>query len=98
MSWENMPSRMQVLAPQPRRPKRRIDKRRPVERHRRQRGVDAAAVGQPGVDHRRAFVDPPADAGGDPLDDPHQVVGVAEAHVGLFQPAEALDVDLVAAG
>ena len=66
-----------------------------VERHRRQRGVDAAAVGQAGVDHRRRFVDPPAHAGGDPLDDAHQMVGVAEPHVGLLQPAEALDVHLV---
>ena len=41
-----------------------------------------------------AFVDPPAHPGGDPLDDPHQVLGVAEAHVGLLQPTEPLDVDL----
>ena len=68
-----------------------------IDRHRRKRGVDAAAVGQPRIDHRRAFVDPPPDAGGDPLDDPHQVVDVAETNVGLLQASEPLHVHLLGA-
>ncbi len=71
--------------------------RRSVDGHGGKRGVDAAAVGEPGVHHRRAFVDPPADAGGNPLDDAHQVVGVRESHVGLLQSPEPLDVHLLRA-
>ena len=69
--------------------------RRPVDRDGRERGVDAAAVGQAGVDHRRPLIDPPAHAACDPLDDPRQVVGVAELDVALGQPAVPLDVDAV---
>ena len=76
---------MQVVAPQPLPAEAANRQRRPSSVTGGKRGVDAAAVGQPGIDHRRAFVDAPADAGRDPLDDPHQVVGVAEADVGLLQ-------------
>ena len=66
-------------------------------RHGRKRGIDAAAVGEPGIDHRRAFVDPPSDAGGDPLDDAHQVVRVPESNVGLLQASEPFDIHLLGA-
>ena len=51
----------------------------PVERQRRDDRVDAAAVGQAGVDHRRGLVDAPADLGDDLVDDAPQVRLVAEA-------------------
>ena len=69
---------------------------RAVERQRRDDGVDAGAVGQPGVDHRRRLVDAPADLADDALDDPAQVVLGDEAGVGLLDDAAALDVDAVA--
>ena len=70
-------------------------KRRPVQRQRRDDGVDARAVGQPGIDHRRLVVDPPPHAADHPLDDLHQVLFVGEDRVGLLQPAAPLHVDLV---
>ena len=51
---------------------------RPVERQRRDDGVDARAVLQPGVDHRAGLVDTPADHADDALDDPQQVGIVLE--------------------
>ena len=51
---------------------------RAVERQRRDDGVDARAVRQAGVDHRRALVDAPADARDDAVDDLQQVRVVAE--------------------
>ena len=50
---------------------RRIDSDGTVERQRRNDGVDARAVLQPGIDHRTGFVDAPADRADDPLDDLH---------------------------
>ena len=67
------------------------------QRQRRQHRVDAAAVGQARVDHRRGLVDPPADLGDDLVDDPPQVVLVVEAHRRLVQLAGALDPDVVGA-
>ena len=84
----------QVAAPQALAAETANRKRGRVERHGRQRGVDAAAVRQPRIDHGRAFVDPAAHAGGDPLDDPHQMVHIAEADVGLLQASEPFHVDL----
>jgi len=55
--------------------------------------VHARAVGQPRVDHRRGFVDSPADARHDAVDDAHQMLIVAEAHGGLVDFAIALDPD-----
>ena len=64
-----------------------------VQGQRRDDRVDAAAVGEPGVDHRAGLVHPPADPAHDPLDDLDQVPVVVERDVGPLQPALALDVD-----
>ena len=71
--------------------------RGPAERERRDDRVDAAAVGQARVDHRRGLVDAPADLRDDPVDDPQQVGVVEERRLGLLDPAVPLDVDLVGA-
>ena len=70
---------------------------RAVDRDRRQHGVDAAAVGQAGVDHRAALVDAAADPGDDLVDDPAQVLLVDERGVDRHDAAEPLDVDPVRA-
>ena len=70
---------------------------RAAERERRDDRVDAAAVGEPRVDHRRRLVDAAADLGDDLVDDPAQVRVVVEAHVRLVQAALALDPDVVRA-
>src|SRR5579872_464990 len=57
-------------------------------------GVHAAAVRKASVDHRRAFVDPPAHGGDDAVDDAQEVVVVAEADGREFELAVPLDVDL----
>ncbi len=56
--------------------------RGPVERQRRNDGVDARAVGQTRIDHRRGLVHPATHAGDDAVDDLHQVTVVAERRVG----------------
>ena len=66
---------------------------RAVERQRRDDRVDAAAVGEPGVDHRARLVDATADAGDDLVDRAAQVGLVVEAAVDLVELAAALDVD-----
>jgi hypothetical protein len=53
------------------------------------------SIGQAQVDHRRRDVDAAADARGDALDHAHDVVGVAEAHLGALEPSKPLDVHLV---
>jgi hypothetical protein len=70
---------------------------RPDERQRRDDRVDAGAVGQAGVDHRRGLVDAATDRGDDPVDDPHDVVVVLEDDVRQLELARALDVDLAGA-
>jgi hypothetical protein len=62
-----------------------------IEHERRQDNVDAAAVGEPGVDHRAGLVDTPADGGGDALRDADEMLGVAKPGAGLFELAAALD-------
>ncbi len=62
---------------------------------RREHRVDPAAVGEAGVDHRRALVDPPPAAAEQPVDDGVDVTGVAEADRAPLQPAVHLDVDVV---
>jgi hypothetical protein len=69
----------------------------PDQRQRRDDRVDAGAVGQAGVDHRRRLVDAPADRGDDPVDDAHDVVVVLEDDVRQLQLARSLDVDLARA-
>ncbi len=63
-----------------------------VQRQRRDDGVDAGAVRQPGIEHGRALVDPPAHVVGDPADDPHEMVGIEKRGAGHLQPALPLDV------
>src|SRR5439155_8554201 len=71
--------------------------RRTVQGHRRYDGVDPAAVGQAGVDHRARLVDPPPDPGHDAVDDPAQVRLVGELGVHNGQPPAALDEDAAGA-
>ena len=59
--------------------------------------VDAAAVGEAGVDHRRRLVDAAADLGDHLVDDPAQVRVVVEAHRRLVEAALALDPDVARA-
>ena len=68
-----------------------------VEGDGRQHRVDAAAVGQAGVDHGAGLIDAPADTGDDAVDGPTQVLLVREPQVGLVQAATALDEDRVRA-
>ena len=49
-----------------------------IEHERRQHDVDAAAVGEPGVDHRARLVDAAADRRGDALRDIDDVLDVAK--------------------
>ncbi len=72
----------------------RIEMRAAVEHERRQDDVDAAAVGEPRVDHRARLVDAAPDRGGDALRDPDEMLGVAKPGVGLFELAAALDKDV----
>ncbi len=67
---------------------------RPFESQRRDNGVYAGAVRQPGVDHRRAFVDAAAQRGDDLLDNVHHMGVVAEAHIGEDDFPLTLHVDL----
>ena len=67
---------------------------RPRERERRDDHVDAAAVGEARVDHRRRLVDAAADLRDHLVDDPAQVRVVVEAHGRLVEAALALDPDL----
>src|SRR5207237_1399408 len=71
--------------------------RRTLDRQRRDDHVDAGAVGEAGVDHRRAFVDPAADAGDDARNDLHQVRVAVEFDGRPHHLVAALDVDLVRA-
>ena len=70
---------------------------RAVDRERRDDRVDAGAVGEAGVDHRRRLVDAPADRGHDLVDHLAEPGVGAEALVGAVELAAALDVDRVAA-
>ena len=66
-----------------------------VDGERRNDGVDARAVGQARVDHRRAVVDAAADAAHDAVDDAHQVLVVLERRRHRFELAAALDEHLL---
>ena len=65
----------------------------PFRLKRRNDDVDAAAVGQPRVQHRAEFVDAPADRRGDALRDMQDMGVVAKLQLGQFQLAAALDID-----
>ena len=68
-----------------------------VERERRDDRVDTGTVGEPGVDHRRRFVDATADLGDDPVDHAVEVVRGEEARFGLVETPGAFDEDLLLA-
>ena len=69
--------------------------RGPIERQRRNDGVDARAVGQARIDHGRGLIHAAADAGDDAVDDLQQVAIVAEGRVGLLQQAALFNEDVV---
>ena len=68
---------------------------RAVHRQRRDDGVDARAVRQARVDHRRAVVDAAADAADDAVDDAHQVLVVLKRRGHALEHAGALDEDVL---
>ena len=70
---------------------------RSIERQRRNHRVDARAILQARIDHRARLVNATTDHAHDALDDAEQVRVVLEHHVGLFEAAFFLDVDLVVA-
>src|SRR5205823_8765080 len=65
---------------------------RAADRDRVHHRVHARSVGQPGVDHRRAFVDATTHLAHDLVDGPAQVTLVDELDVGFLDPASTLDV------
>ena len=69
--------------------------RRAAHRQRRDHGVHAAAVGEPGIDQRLRAVDAPADVGHDPLDDRFDHRVGDEPPAGVLQVAAALDVNVL---
>ncbi len=95
ISGESVPMVEQIVTPQPPATEAADGDRRTVDRHRRKRGVDTAAVRQAEVGHRRGGVDPAAHARRDALDHANDVVGVTEADVGAFEAAEPLHVHLI---
>ena len=74
-------------------PKRRIDRRRSIERQRRNNGIDAGAVRQPGIDHRRGLINSAAHARHDAVDDLQQMAIVAKAGVrALKDPPRSMNI------
>ena len=61
--------------------------RGPIERQRRNDGVDARTIGQARIDHRRGFIDSAADTRHDAVDDLQQMAVVAEHRIDLLQDA-----------
>ena len=70
-------------------------KTRAIDGERGNDGIDARAIRQAGVHHRRGFIDASSDGGNDAIDDAHQVGVVAELNVGGFEKTLALDVHLI---
>ena len=68
---------------------------RTVDRAGRHQHVDAAAVGKARIDPRLGFIDTAADRADDLLDHAHQMALVLESRGRLFEPAHALDIDLL---
>ena len=69
-------------------------KGRIVDGDRRDRRVHATPIGQSEVGHGCGLVDPSTDPRGDALDDPNEVLAVAEAHLGPLETAEPLHEDV----
>ena len=68
-----------------------MDSSGPVNGERRNDGVDTRAVGQTRINHRRAFVDSPADAAHDAVDHPKQMLVVLERSSDALQHTSSLD-------
>ena len=83
--------RDQVGGREPARPEAADGQHRAVERERREHDVHARAVGQPGVAQRLGLVGAAAERGEDALDHVAQLGLAREPHVGLREPAAALD-------
>ena len=94
----SVPSRIEVVRVEPPLGELADRDQRARQRQRRDDGVDAAAVGQARVDHRRGLVDAAPDLGDHLVDDPPQVrlVGEARASSACSRPL-ALDPDVVRA-
>ena len=71
--------------------------RRSTQRKRRDDRVDAAAVGQARVDHRRRLVDPASDLRDDSVDDPQEMRVIEEGGARLGETSLPLHVDRVVA-
>ena len=69
--------------------------RRTIQSQRRNDGIHARAVRQARIHHGRRFIDAPAYAADDAVDDLQQVPVVAKLDIDLFQDACALDVDQI---
>ena len=63
-----------------------------VHRERGNDGVDARAIGQPRVHHRRRFINPPPHTGDDLVDDLEQVAVIAESNARLAEHAATFHV------
>ena len=92
-----LPISMQIVHRQPLGGELADGEARPLDGQRRNDGVHARAVGQPGIDQRLALVDPPPDLGHDPLDDRLGHLVRNESPAAALDDAVALDVNLVAA-
>jgi hypothetical protein len=55
-----------------------------VEHERWQHDVDAAAIGEPRVNHRARLVDPASDSGGNTLCNIDEMLSIAKPSAGLF--------------
>ena len=87
------PVREQVRGREPARAEAADREQRAVERERRQHDVHARAVGQAGVAQRLGLVGAAPERREDALDRVAQLGLAGEAHVGLREPAAALDPD-----
>ena len=67
----------------------------PVERQRRNDGVDARAVGQAGIDHRRGLIHSAAHARHDAVDDLQQMAVVAKGRTDPLQQSALFNEDMV---
>ena len=87
----------QVVGPQPLAPESPDGDGRSLDRQRRDHRVHPRAVGQARIDHRRAFIDAPADGRHDALDHRAHRGLAAEGERGGFQTPGTLDEDLAGA-
>ena len=70
---------------------------RSVQSQRGNNSIDAGAVGQPGIDHRRDFIDAAPNATGEPLDNPRHMLRIGKDYVGDFESSMPLNVNFLRA-